>query len=162
MIGRLGWAQLSLRLSIAASFAVSAGGRFSESGWDAFLSYTAALVPYAPEAWIPGVAATAQGVEMILAAGLASGYRIRFFAGASALLLFVYASSMLLWDPEGWAAPFWYSVFTAAAASLTLAMGGLGPRACTVPGSTANPRHSATGSTPHEELRRISGRVHTA
>ena len=91
------------------------------------MAYTAALTPYLPDSLTLAVGTTAHGLELAFGIGLILGFRTRFVASGSAVLLAVYAVSMVFWDPAGWRAAFWYSVFTAAAGAWALARLGPGP-----------------------------------
>ena len=124
---RAGWPLVALRFGLAASFLVTASSRFSERGWESFMAYTAALTPYLPDSLTLAAGAIAHGLELAFGVALILGFRTRIVAAGSAVLLAVYAVSMVFWDPAGWRAAFWYSVFTAAAGAWALARFGPGP-----------------------------------
>lgn len=123
-------ARLGLRVSLAASFLSAVADRFGLWGppgaanvawgtWDAFLQYTGILLWFPPPVLVSAAGWTATVLELSLAVGLLLGWRLRWFALASALLLFSFGMAMTL--ALGWEPAFSYSVWTAAAAAFMLA-----------------------------------------
>jgi len=123
-------AAVLLRLSLAACFLSAVADRFGiwgkpgapNVGWgtfDAFLAYTGKLLGFLPAglAFTGGWAATV--LEIILALGLLVGWKLRWFAVASSLLLLSFALTITI--SLGAEPAFSYSVWTAFAASLFLA-----------------------------------------
>jgi quercetin dioxygenase-like cupin family protein/uncharacterized membrane protein YphA (DoxX/SURF4 family) len=120
-----------LRLALAAAFASAVADRFGAWGpagtpgvaWGDFASFTAyakTLNPWAPAALVPFLAWAATAAEAVLAVTLAAGVATRLSALASGAMLFCFALAMTF--TLGVKAPLNYSVFTAAAAALLLAM----------------------------------------
>lgn len=124
------FASIAVRVALACSFLSAVADRFGLWGaagspsvawgnFDAFLAYTALLLPFLPAAMIPFVGWVATVTEIVLAIGLLSGRYLRWFAWASALLLLTFALAMTV--TLGLEPAFSYSVWTAAAAALLLA-----------------------------------------
>lgn len=125
-----GIAMLALRVAVALSFLSAVADRFGLWGppgadnvawgeFTSFLDYTALLLPFLPASVIPLFGWTATILEVVLAVGLLSGYWLRWFAVASALLLLTFAVVMTYaFGPEP---AFSYSVWTAAFAAFLLA-----------------------------------------
>lgn len=120
-----------LRIALAAAYLSAVADRFGMWGppgsagvawgsWEAFIDYVALLNWFAPASihgvlgWIATIA------EIAIAVGLLIGWRLRWVALASGILLFLFAGTMML--AHGIKAPLDYSVLTASAASLYLAM----------------------------------------
>lgn len=128
-----GWssaAQWFLRIALAAGFLSAVADRFGVWGppgapgvawgeWQPFIDYVAKLNWFAPAALIPALAWAATIAEVVIAAGLLIGWRLKWFAVLSGLLLLSFAVTMTA--ALGVKAPLDYSVFTAAAASFLLA-----------------------------------------
>lgn len=123
-------ATIALRVALALAFLSAVADRFGlwgppgspNVGWgdfDSFLKYTGLLLWFLPAIVIPACGWIATVLEVILAIGLLSGYRLRWFALASALLLLTFAVTMTL--ALGGEPAFSYSVWTAAASALLLA-----------------------------------------
>jgi hypothetical protein len=89
-------------------------------GWDPFLDYVAMLNPLAPPALIPALGWIATAAEIVLAIGLLVGWKLRWFALGSGLLLVVFALAMTF--TMGIKAPLDYSVLSAAGAAFVLAI----------------------------------------
>lgn len=122
-------AQWLLRVALAAAFVSAVADRFGLWGapgepgvawgaWAPFLQYVAKLNWFLPAALIPAVGWIATIAELILAAGLLIGWQLRWFAYASALLLLLFALTMVV--ASGPKAPLDYSVFTGVAGALLL------------------------------------------
>lgn len=123
-------AAIALRIALALAFLSAVADRFGlwgppgtqNVGWgnfDLFLEYTALLLWFLPAAVVPACGWIATVLEVILAVGLLSGYRLRWFALASALLLLSFAVTMTI--ALGGELAFSYSVWTAAASAFFLA-----------------------------------------
>lgn len=119
-----------LRIALAAAFLSAVADRLGWWGgpgsagvvwgaWDPFVQYVAYLNWFLPAfthnvlAWIATIA------EIGIAFGLLAGWRLKWFALASGLLLIMFALTMMIAD--GVKGPLDYSVLTAAAASFFLA-----------------------------------------
>ena len=123
-------AQLFLRLGLAAGFLSAVADRFGLWGspsapnvswgeWSAFVDYVATLNWFALVPLIPALAWAATLAESVCALGLLVGWRLRWFALASGLLLLSFALTMTI--ALGVKAPLDFSVFAAAAGALLLA-----------------------------------------
>ena len=123
-------AQWFLRLSLAAGFLSAVADRFGLWGspgapnvawgeWSAFVDYVATLNWFVPAPLIPALAWAATLAETLFALGLLVGWRLRWFALASGLLLSSFALTMTI--TLGVKAPLDFSVFSAAAGALLLA-----------------------------------------
>ncbi|WP_193214167.1 DoxX family protein [Luteolibacter marinus] len=121
---------VALRVSLAASFLSAVGDRFGLWGpagsgnvawgsFDAFLDYTGQLFYYLPPAVIPVLGWLATVGEMVLAAGLLLGWRLRWFAIGSGLMLASFALAMTI--AQGAELALSYSVWTSSAAAFMLA-----------------------------------------
>ncbi len=119
-----------LRLGLAAGFLTAVADRFGLWGspgapnvawgeWSAFVDYVATLNWFAPAPLVPPLAWAATLAETLCALGLLVGWRLRWFALASGLLLLSFALTMTI--ALGVKAPLNYSVFPAAAGALLLA-----------------------------------------
>lgn len=123
-------AALALRVALAASFLSAVADRFGlwgefgsgEVAWGsypAFVSYTQTLLWFLSASTANFLALCATALEIVLAAALMLGHKIRFVGYASSLLLFSFALSMTF--STGAEGPLSYSVWTAAAAVWLLA-----------------------------------------
>ena len=123
-------AQWFLRLSLAAGFLSAVADRFGLWGlpgasnvawgdWNAFVDYVATLNWFVPTSLVPVLAWTATLAETMLALGLLVGWRLRWFALASGLLLLSFALTMTI--ALGVKTPLDFSVFVAAAGAFLLA-----------------------------------------
>jgi len=123
-------AQWFLRLGLAAGFLSAVADRFGLWGppgtpnvgwgeWSAFVDYVATLNWFVPTPLIPALAWTATLSETLLALGLIIGWRLRWFATASGLLLLLFAMTMTI--ALGIKAPLDFSVFAAAGGAFLLA-----------------------------------------
>ena len=117
---------LGLRLALAASFISAVADRFG--GWgvlgetdvswgnfEAFLSYTKILNPWAPKFLVPLIGWTATILETGLALLLLANVRLRETSFFSGVLLFLFAFSMTV--NSGFKAPLDYSVYSASFAA---------------------------------------------
>ncbi len=123
-------AQLFLRLGLAAGFLSAVADRFGIWGspgapnvawgeWSAFLDYVATLNWFAPAPLIPPLAWASTLAETLFGLGLLVGWRLRWFALASGLLLLLFALTMTI--SIGVKAPLDFSVFAAAGGAFLLA-----------------------------------------
>ena len=123
-------AAIAMRVALALSFLSAVADRFGLWGppgspnvtwgtFDSFIEYTGLLLSFLPAATIPFFGWVATISEVILAIGLLSGFYVRWFALASALLLLSFALSMTF--ALGLEPAFSYSVWTASAAAFLLA-----------------------------------------
>lgn len=121
-------AQWFLRLGLAAGFLSAVADRFGLWGspgapnvawgeWSAFVDYVATLNWFAPAPLIPALAWAATLAETLFALGLLVGWRLRWFALASGLLLLSFALTIALRVK----APLDFSVFAAAGGAFLLA-----------------------------------------
>lgn len=119
-----------LRLALAAAFLSAVADRFGLWGppgapgvawgnWSNFLDYVAILTWFSPESLVPLLGWIATVAEVVLAIGLIIGWKLRWFAIASGLLLMSFALTMTA--ALGIKTPLDYSVFTAAAGAFLLA-----------------------------------------
>ncbi len=137
----MGAAQWFLRLTLAAGFLAAVADRFGLWGppgasnvawgdWQSFVEYVAILNWFAPAPLIPALARAATLAETLFALGLLVGWRLRWFALASGLLLLSFALTMTI--ALGVKAPLDFSVFAAAGGAFLLAAiatdGGPAPR----------------------------------
>ncbi len=123
-------AQWFLRLGLAAGLLSAVADRFGLWGspgapnvawgeWSVFVDYVATLNWFAPAPLIPPLAWAATLAETLFALGLLVGWRLRWFALASGLLLLSFALAMTI--ALGVKAPLNFSVFAAAAGAFLLA-----------------------------------------
>jgi putative oxidoreductase len=121
------WAMLYARLALAAAFVSGVASRFglwgSQSSWRNFADferYTAQVNSFMPAVTIPFLAWAATAAELSLGILLIVGVWPRRVALASALLLALFATAMAI--SFGIKSPLDYSVFSASAAALLLAL----------------------------------------
>lgn len=121
------WAARYARVAIGAAFLSAVAGRFGlwsgRFNWDNFTRFihrTAELNPFVPPAAVPLVAWAATIVETTLGVLLIAGIAVRAAAFGSAALLFWFAVAMAL--TAGLKSPLDYSVFSASAGALLLAL----------------------------------------
>ena len=118
-----------LRLSLAVAFLSAVADRFGFWGspgdpnvawgeWGAFVDYVAVLNPLIPKLLISPLAWVATMLEAGFAIGLIIGWKIRWMALGSGVLLLFFGLAMSL--STGIKSPLDYSVFTAAAAAFAL------------------------------------------
>ena len=122
-------AQIFVRYALAITFLSAVADRFGLWGapgqaniaWGNFanfLQYTGVLTPWAPKALVPFLGGAATTLEIIFALALLIGYKAKWAALGSALLLLIFALSMAA--TTGLKSPLDYSVFTASAAAFLL------------------------------------------
>jgi uncharacterized membrane protein YphA (DoxX/SURF4 family) len=121
------WAARYARVALAAAFLSAVAGRFGlwhgHVDWNAFgrfVARTGDLNAFAPAFAVPILAWAATVAETTLAATLILGLQLRWVALASAVLLAWFGTAMVFAD--GPKAPLDYSVFSASAAALLLAL----------------------------------------
>lgn len=114
------------RIALGAAFLSGIASRFGLWGKDVgygnfanFVSYTAEVNAFMPAATIPFLAWAATAAELVLGIALVIGFRLRWAALGSALLLLLFATAMAI--SLGIKSPLDYSVFSASAAALLLA-----------------------------------------
>jgi uncharacterized membrane protein YphA (DoxX/SURF4 family) len=124
---RLAKAAFFLRVAIATAYHSTVASRLElwpanmgGSNWQQFLEYTAELNPWAPLSLVPYLGLAATIAEAGLGIVLLVGFRERLAGMLSCLLLLTFAVSMIV--GSGRKSPYDYSVFTASAASITLAV----------------------------------------
>jgi putative oxidoreductase len=120
------WAMGYARIALGAAFLSGIASRFGLWGKDVgygnfanFVSYTAEVNAFMPAATIPFLAWAATAAELVLGIALVIGFRLRWAALGSALLLLLFATAMAI--SLGIKSPLDYSVFSASAAALLLA-----------------------------------------
>lgn len=120
------WAMRYARIALGAAFLSGIASRFGLWGKDVgygnfanFVSYTAEVNAFMPAATIPFLAWAATAAELVLGIALVIGFRLRWAALGSALLLLLFATAMAI--SLGIKSPLDYSVFSASAAALLLA-----------------------------------------
>lgn len=122
-------ANLVLSYALAASFLSAVAdrlglwGKAGENGvvwgnFESFLAYTKYLNPWAPDFLIFPMGMMATVLEVLIGVLLIVGYKKRYTALASCILLCSFALAMII--SGGLKGPLDYSVFTAAAASYLL------------------------------------------
>jgi putative oxidoreductase len=133
MLGQafLKWESLALlyaRLALGAAFLSAVAGRFgiwgentSPDSFKHFIEYTAEVNSFMPSFMIPFLAWAATIAETILGITLIFGIWARFVALMAAALLVLFGSAMAI--SFGLKSPLDYSVFSASAGALLLAMG---------------------------------------
>jgi len=119
-----------LRSALSASYLSACADRFGfwgapgEQGvawgnWQHFIDYVAVLNWFVPASFHSALGWAATVAEVVIAVGLLLGWKLREFATASGILLFLFALTMTL--ANGFKPPLDYSVWTASAASFFLA-----------------------------------------
>ena len=93
--------------------------RVAWGDFERFTAYTAQLNGFLPAALIPAVAWLATGLEVALGLALIAGFRTKWAAGLSGLLLLLFALAMAF--ASGIKSPLDASVFSASAAAFLLA-----------------------------------------
>ena len=121
------WAIRYARIAIAGAFLSAVAGRFGlwtgQLRWesfDRFIQRTAELNGYAPAPLVPVLAWTATVLETTFAVLLILGFATRWVALGSAVLLAMFGTAMVVYT--GIKPPLDYSVFSASAAALLLAL----------------------------------------
>lgn len=121
------WAPRYARIAIGAAFLSAVAGRFGLwqgyvrwESFDRFLARTAELNAWAPPFLVPVLAWSSTIAETTLAVALIAGIGLRWAALGSAVLLAWFGLAMLVYT--GLKAPLDYSVFSASACALFLAL----------------------------------------
>lgn len=121
------WGILYARIALGAAFLSAVASRFGlwdgNIGLDRFASftqYTAEVNAFMPAATIPFLAWTATAAELTLGVALIAGLRLRRVALGAAVLLALFGTAMAI--SFGIKEPLDYSVFSASAAALLLAV----------------------------------------
>ena len=130
-VGMGGWERLGMlyaRLALGAAFLSAVASRFGlwrgEPGlkhFAEFTRYTAQVTAFMPTVAIPFLAWAATAAELSLGIALIAGFRLRWAAFGSALLLALFGAAMAV--SLGIKSSMDYSVFSASAAALLLALG---------------------------------------
>lgn len=118
--------KLFLRFGIAAGFLSAVADRLGYwpqeisawGNWENFLSYTAIINPWAPEALIPALGAIATAAEALLGICLLLGLRTQLAAKTSGWLMLGFALAIAF--STGIKGAFDYSVFAASGAAFAL------------------------------------------
>ena len=120
-------ATLFARVSLGAAFLSGIASRFGWWGegvgygnFDNFVRYTAEVNAFMPAATIPFLAWAATAAELVLGVALVAGLWLRWTALASSVLLAMFGVAMAI--SFGVKEPLDYSVFSASAAALLLAL----------------------------------------
>jgi len=121
------WAILYARIALGAAFLSGIADRFGLWGktigygdFAHFVQYTAKVNSFMPAFTIPFLAWAATVAELVLGIALISGVWLRWVALGSALLLVLFGTAMAI--SFGLKSPLDYSVFSASAAALLLAL----------------------------------------
>ena len=121
------WAILYARIALGAAFLSGIADRFGLWGKNVgygdfahFVQYTAKVNSFMPAFTIPLLAWAATVAELVLGIALISGVWLRWVALGSALLLVLFGTAMAI--SFGLKSPLDYSVFSASAAALLLAL----------------------------------------
>ncbi|MBS1767000.1 MAG: DoxX family membrane protein [Acidobacteria bacterium] len=121
------WALRYARVALAAAFLSAVAsrfglwqGHFSMARFQEFIAYTGEVNAFLPARTWPALAWAATFAETICGLTLLSGFKPRLAGFASAGLLFVFATAMAL--SQGIKSPLDYSVYSASAAALLLAL----------------------------------------
>lgn len=121
------WAARFARFALAAAFLSAVAGRFGlwsgQPSWslsENFIARTAELNGWSPQFLIPVLAWSSTIAETTFAVMLITGFGVRWAAFGSAILLFWFATAMLIYT--GLKPPLDYSVYSASACALLLAL----------------------------------------
>src|SRR5437762_8585396 len=121
------WAILYARIALGAAFLSGVADRFGLWGktigygdFAHFVQYTAQVNAFMPAFTIPFLAWAATVAELVLGIALISGIWLRWAAVGSALLLVLFGTAMAI--SFGLKSPLDYSVFSASAAAVLLAL----------------------------------------
>lgn len=121
------WTLLYARIAIGAAFLSAVASRFGVwkgsigmASFANFLQYTAEVNSFMPAATIPFLAWTATIAETAFGIALISGIAVRKAAFGSAILLALFGTAMAI--SQGIKSPLDYSVFSASAGALLLAL----------------------------------------
>ncbi|MBA3260028.1 MAG: DoxX family protein [Gemmatimonadales bacterium] len=127
------WALLYARAALGAAFLSGIASRFGLWGENVgygdfarFMEYTGEVNAFMPASSIPFLAWAATVSELVLGVALILGLQLRMAAFGSALVLLVFGAAMGL--SFGLKSPLDYSVFSASAAALLLALDSSGPQ----------------------------------
>ena len=82
------------RLTIAGAFLSALWNRFDN--FSGFIRYAARVLSFVPASLVPMLAVIATACEVGLCAAMLFGFRTRWASGASGLLLFMFATSMVI------------------------------------------------------------------
>lgn len=133
------WVMLYARIALGAAFLSGIASRFGLWGehvgygnFANFVKYTAEVNSFMPASTIPFLAWAATVAELVLGVGLVIGVGLRWVALASGLLLVLFGTAMAI--SFGIKEPLDYSVFSASAAALLLAL--RAPHAPAAPGES--------------------------
>jgi putative oxidoreductase len=111
---------------IADRFGLYTGRNVGYGDFAGFVAYTAKVNSFMPPSTIPFLAWAATAAEFSLGVALILGIWLRWVALASALLLVLFGLAMAI--SFGIKSPLDYSVFSASAAAVLLALYGSGPK----------------------------------
>ena len=121
------WALRFARLALGAAFLSAVAsrfglwqGHFSLARFQEFIAYTGEVNAFLPAKTYPALAWMATAAETTCGLTLLIGFRLRWAALASAGLLFTFGTAMAI--SQGLKSPLDYSVFSASAAALLLAL----------------------------------------
>ena len=129
---QMGWlkrlAPLYARLALGTAFLSAVASRFGiwagTPGFAAFRKFTtgygAQTLSFVPSAYVPALIWCATIAEFTLGLALIAGFKLRWTALASAVLLAMFATSMAI--SFGIKSPLEYSVYSASSAALLLAL----------------------------------------
>jgi uncharacterized membrane protein YphA (DoxX/SURF4 family) len=118
-------ASLYARLALGCAFLSAVAARFGLWGdrgphpFAQFIRYTGEVNSFLPAVTYPFIAVAATIAETTLGIALITGFRLRWTALASAILLAIFGTAMAI--SGGIKSPLDYSVFSASAAALLLA-----------------------------------------
>ena len=125
-MSRRRWIMLYARLALGLAFLSGIADRLGwwgkdvgYGGWAGFVRYTGQVNAFAPPAMIPFLAWAATVAELSLGIALIVGFRLKWTALASAVLLVIFGTAMAI--SLGPKSPLDYSVFSASAGALLLA-----------------------------------------
>jgi uncharacterized membrane protein YphA (DoxX/SURF4 family) len=117
-------ASLYARLALGSAFLSAVASRLGlwgpQGSFAGFLRYTAEVNSFMPAATIPFLAYAATIAELTLGIALIGGLKLRWVAMGGALLLALFGTAMAI--SLGVKSPLDYSVFSASAAALLLAL----------------------------------------
>ncbi len=122
------YVKLFLRLALAGSFLSAVADRFGMwpteisvwGNWENFLAYTQLINPWMPASFIPVLGLIATIAEIVFALCLLVGFKTKWFAKLSGILLLLFAISMTF--STGIKGAFDYSVFSAAGCAFALSL----------------------------------------